>query len=476
MWFLWEVAFLVAFSALEGSNGHTVAYKELYYEQVIDHFNVYWKSYGRETFPQRYLVQDKWWDHDNQGPIFFYTGNEGDIVGFWNNSGFLFEVAADFGALIVFAEHRYYGKSLPFKEDSFKHPCIGFLSAEQALADFASLISDLKVQLNASQSPVIAFGGSYGGMLSAYMRLHYPNIVSGSIASSAPILVIAGDSSRETFFQDVTKDFERAEVGCVDRVKAAFRTMSALADSGTAGLKNLSATFNLCSDLQSVGDYHHLVGWLRNAFTVLAMMDYPYPTDFLAPLPANPVQVACRKLLSAGDVLIGISQVAGMCYGSSQCHDIQMEYVECSDPTGCGTGPNSLAWDYQSCTEFVMPAGTNNVTDMFPVLPFTLQQREDYCLRRWDIKPRNNWTRIHFWGKDIKSASNIVFSNGLLDPWCRGGMLHNVSESLTAILIEGGAHHLDLRGSNPADPPSVIAARQLEKYYISQWIKQSRLL
>jgi dipeptidyl-peptidase-2 len=308
------------------------------------------------------------------------------------------------------------------------------------------------------------------------MRLHYPNIVSGSIASSAPILVIAGDSSRETFFQDVTKDFERAEVGCVDRVKAAFRTMSALVDSGTAGLKNLSATFNLCSDLQSVGDYHHLVGWLRNAFTVLAMMDYPYPTDFLAPLPANPVQVACRKLLSAGDVLIGISQVAGMCYGSSQCHDIQMEYVECSDPTGCGTGPNSLAWDYQSCTEFVMPAGTNNVTDMFPVLPFTLQQREDYCLRRWDIKPRNNWTRIHFWGKDIKSASNIVFSNGLLDPWCRGGMLHNVSESLTAILIEGGAHHLDLRGSNPADPPSVIAARQLEKYYISQWIKQSRLL
>jgi len=34
-----------------------VPYKEFYFEQTIDHFNVYWKSYGKETFMQRYLVQ-----------------------------------------------------------------------------------------------------------------------------------------------------------------------------------------------------------------------------------------------------------------------------------------------------------------------------------------------------------------------------------------------------------------------------------
>jgi len=32
-------------------------YKELYFDQAIDHFNVYWKSYGKQTFMQRYLVQ-----------------------------------------------------------------------------------------------------------------------------------------------------------------------------------------------------------------------------------------------------------------------------------------------------------------------------------------------------------------------------------------------------------------------------------
>ena len=31
----------------------------------------------------------------------------------------------------------------------------------------------------ASQSPVVAFGGSYGGMLAAWMRAKYPQIIVG---------------------------------------------------------------------------------------------------------------------------------------------------------------------------------------------------------------------------------------------------------------------------------------------------------
>lgn len=451
-------------------------FKEVFFDQNIDHFNFYENSYSTPTFRQRYLLQDKWW-HASQGPIFVYTGNEGDIVGFWNNTGFVFEIAPQFEALVIFIEHRFYGKSLPFDEkQSFLHPFVDLLTAEQALADFAVLITSLKSQLNAENSAVVAFGGSYGGMLSAYMRFRYPNIIDGSIAASAPILVVSGDSPRENFYQDVTKHFHEAESGCSERIIDAFKVMATLASSGKTGLANISSTFRLCDHLKIDGDYRHFIGWVRSGFASLAMMDYPYPTDFLAPLPGHPVKEACHRLLSASSSMLGLSSLTDLIYGNIRCHEIFLEYVECSDPTGCGIGPNSFAWDYQACTEFIMPSGTNNRTDMFPELPFTLEQRDEYCLKRWNIKPRNKWAKTSFWGKDIGSASNIVFSNGLLDPWSRGGVLKNVSESVVSILIKDGAHHLDLRGSNPADPPSVKDARLLEISHIKQWIKQKRLI
>ena len=96
---------------------------------------------------------------------------------------------------------------------------------------------------------------------------------------------------------------------------------------------------------------HHMLGWIRNAFTTLAMGDYPYPTDFLGSLPGYPVNVVCEMMATASSKLEGLAGATALVYngtnGTLSCLDPDTEYIECADPTGCGLGPDSLAWDYQ---------------------------------------------------------------------------------------------------------------------------------
>uniref|UniRef100_A0A0R3QF49 Peptidase_S9 domain-containing protein n=1 Tax=Brugia timori TaxID=42155 RepID=A0A0R3QF49_9BILA len=95
----------------------------------------------------------------------------------------MWDLAPEFNAAIIFAEHRFYGKSQPFGNESYATiRNLGYLSSEQALGDFALLIYHLKNKrlLVAQNSSVIAFGGSYGGMLAAWMRIKYPHLVEGS--------------------------------------------------------------------------------------------------------------------------------------------------------------------------------------------------------------------------------------------------------------------------------------------------------
>ena len=62
-----------------------------------------------------------------------------------------------------------------------------------------------------------------------------------------------------------------------------------------------------------VSQINHIVGWARNSFTVLAILDYPYESDFYAPftLPPYPVHFSCQLLLDAKSRLRGLAQAAG---------------------------------------------------------------------------------------------------------------------------------------------------------------------
>ncbi|XP_065055979.1 dipeptidyl peptidase 2-like [Rhopilema esculentum] len=449
-------------------------YEEKYFVQYIDHFNYLGPSPGsNRTYSQRFLIQGKYWVN-KKGPVFFYTGNEGPIDGFWKASGFVHELAAKYQALIIFAEHRYYGSSLPFGQDSFKKENIGFLNMEQALADYAVLLKSLSSLYKFDGSKIVSFGGSYGGMLSGYMRYKYPHIVDIAVASSAPFYTIAGNRPRSEFFQAVTNVCRNADENCPGNVQAAFSILLDLFKKEKTGIQEIKDTFKLCSAENTPQFVKLVIGWLRNAFTLMAMGDYPYPATFLAPLPAFPINVACNYMAQNADKLKALAEVAFLLYGKEkECHNVYDEFVDCADPTGCGLGNDAIAWDYQACTEMILPGGSTNVTDMFPAMPFTLEDREAYCSQKYLLgKSRLSWVSTNFWGTadDIKHASKIIFPNGDLDPWMPGGVLEDLSPDLRAVLVKGGAHHLDLRGSNPADPETVKLARKQIESYINQWL------
>ena len=121
-------------------------------EQPIDHFRfgaVPGSATG--TFRQRYFVHDRWWKPG--GPIFFYIGNEADVGLYVNHTGLMWESAEKFNALLLFAEHRYWGKSCLFPEqpcgddqrapnpNAVRHE---YLTYEQALEDHAQLLQAFK--------------------------------------------------------------------------------------------------------------------------------------------------------------------------------------------------------------------------------------------------------------------------------------------------------------------------------------------
>ncbi|XP_015100166.1 lysosomal Pro-X carboxypeptidase isoform X1 [Vicugna pacos] len=436
-----------------------------YIQQKVDHFGFN----TDKTFKQRYLIADKHWKKDG-GSILFYTGNEGDIIWFCNNTGFMWDVAEELKAMLVFAEHRYYGESLPFGSNSFKDSKhLNFLTSEQALADFAKLIKYLKRTIpGAKNQPVIALGGSYGGMLAAWFRMKYPHIVVGALASSAPIWQFENIVPCGVFMKAVTTDFRKSGPNCSESIHRSWDAISRLAKKGT-GLRWLSEALHLCTPLTNSQDVQHLKDWISETWVNLAMVDYPYESNFLQPLPAWPIKVVCQYLKnpSVSDSLLlqNIFQALNVYYNYSG----QVRCLNISETATSSLG--AQGWSYQACTEMVMPFCSNGIDDMFEPRSWNLKDYSDECFKLWGVRPRPSWITTMYGGKNISSHTNIIFSNGELDPWSGGGVTKNITDTLVAIVIPDGAHHLDLRANNAFDPTSVLLARSLEVRYMKQWIK-----
>ncbi|KAG6678984.1 hypothetical protein I3843_14G106500 [Carya illinoinensis] len=407
-------------------------FKTFYYNQTLDHFNYRPDCYS--TFQQKYVINSKYWGGPkSNAPIFAYLGDEAPLDSDQLFSvGFLTDNALQFQALLVYIEHRYYGKSIPFgsRKEAFRNAStLGYFNSAQAIADYADVLLHLKKNLSAENSPIIVVGGSYGGMLAAWFRLKYPHIVLGSLASSAPILYFDDISPRFGYYSIVTKDFKETSESCYRTIRKSWAKIDRVA-SRPHGLSTLGKRFNTCCVLCSAIDGAS-VG-----------------TDTL------------------GRIYAGV--VAYM--GHRSCYDMN-EFKNATDQTNEG-------WRWQTCSEIVMPIGHENCKEsMFPSAPFNLNQFINECKSLYGVLPRPHWVTTYYGGHDLKRilhrfASNIIFSNGLKDPYSSGGVLENISESVVAISTANGSHCLDINMAKPSDPQWLVMQRNTEVKIIRRWLSK----
>ncbi|CAN8004409.1 unnamed protein product, partial [Ixodes hexagonus] len=367
----------------------------------VDHF-----AYANhDTFKIRYLMADQYWDHKG-GPIFFYTGNEGSIDIFANNTGLMWDWAPEFKALLIFAEHRYYGESKPYGNQSFESPRYhGYLTAEQALADFADLLVHFKATYpGAGDSSVVSFGGSYGGMLAAWFRMKYPHVTVAALAASAPILLFTGITPCNIFSEVVTRAFAKASDQCARAIRTSFEVMRKQAGT-EKGAQVLGERFRLCQSLNP-GNYTVLRDWLKLVYTNLAMVNYPYATDFIGPVPGHPVKEACKFLEK------NFTDDQSLLNGIYQAISVRQNYTgktQCNYLSG-GTGNlDAVGWNVQTCNEMVMPMCSNGETDMFFDSPWNIKDVTENCENKYGLTPDVNKATLMFGGKNISAASNIIF-------------------------------------------------------------------
>ncbi|CAB3402272.1 unnamed protein product [Caenorhabditis bovis] len=471
------------------SNVQTIWYRGM----KLDHF-----TYSdTRNFDLRIMINTTFYQPG--GPIFFYTGNEGSLESFVTATGMMFDIAPIFHATIIFAEHRFYGQTQPFKKDSYNNiQNMGYLTSEQALADFAEVLTEFKKpnnQFNISypaDAPVISFGGSYGGMLSAWFRKKYPHIVTGAWAGSAPLIYFHdGPVDAGAFDSITTRTY--IDNGCNRYILQNFWQAVLNLSSTTDGLAwlNNNTYFKLDpkTPIRNQTDGWNLNSYFREAIEYMAMVDYPYPTGFLEPLPAWPVSVACGFMNATGNSFTDQQLVAAVAQASNVYYNYNnntnftycIDFSICGDTGTGGLGDDALGWPWQECSEIVMymcsRGGSNDFfwnecgTDVLQLLQE--QCAGIFAQYNWSTNVWNVDAIKTLYGLTLDGASNLILTQGHLDPWSGGGFAENatdVSRGIYVMEIPASAHHLDLRQPNTCDPNTVTNARYQIIKILKCWV------
>merc|ERR1719242_2978591 len=379
-------------------------FPEQFLDQLLDHFD----ATNTKRWPQRY------WENLNvyagEGLAFLHIGGEAEANPRWLDYGAWYKWAQENGAALFVLEHRFYGESKPTEDMSGEN--MKYLSSRQGLEDAARFISEMNRRHNLTTW--ITFGGSYPGSLSAWMRLRFPHLVSGSVSSSGPLFAKLDFSE---YLQVVMDALDTTGPGCNVALEEALATAEMMvADEASWG--ELSSLFSTCTPLD--GNVENDV----KSFMELLIDNLAGIVQYSG-LQSQDIFSVCGILTdeSLGSPLERLGAVNTMMLGENgeECLDHTYEtFIAQLKDINCRGSFCWRPWIWQTCTEFGWYQTTNQESGIYGS-SLDLGFFEQWCQDAFGPDFTHEVLEKNVYGSNIEyggmnpDVDNVVFVHGTID-------------------------------------------------------------
>ncbi|CAD8176871.1 unnamed protein product [Paramecium pentaurelia] len=421
------------------------------FTQLLDHSD----PANNQTWKQRYHVYSQYFNPTKGGVILYICG-EWNCQGVGDNS-FSFQLAKDLGAIVIALEHRFYGQSQPFGEDSWSLENLSYLNVHQALDDLAYFILQMKrLQLHNIDStlPWYAIGGSYPGALSAWFRYKYPHLTVGNLASSGVINTILDFWQ---FDDQIRKSTSKSGEQCplylqllnsyVDKNLKNFNTKQAFKESYRCG---------------KMTDNEFRWFW---ADTIVQMIQQGQRTEFCQTLESLP------SVERMAEYIREISLSQGDSYKQYGAYYLRNETID--------ENSQNRQWYFQCCTEVAYLQTPPQNKNSLRSYELTLDWWREWCNDAYSqgelIWPDVRVTEAYFGGLNL-NVDHLIMTNGGEDPWQRASLTNKTktnSKVITYLIdCDDCAHCVDLGAPSVNDPAILTQTRQTIKNTFKQWHDQ----
>ncbi|TBU27201.1 peptidase S28 [Dichomitus squalens] len=464
-------------------------FPEHWFEQPLDHFaEGKGAETGAETWRQRYWVNTRHYVPGPDAPVFVIDGGETsgeDRLGFLD-TGIADILAQATGGVGVVLEHRYYGESRPVK--NLTTDSLRFLNNAQSAADSANFMANVKFpgideDLTAPNHPWIYYGGSYAGARAAHMKVLYPDLVWGAVASSG----VTHASIENWEYMEIVR--RAADLKCSGNIQLTVEIVDSLLANPVTG-RPIKGLFGL-ADLEHNEDFVSLLesplghwqgrnwdpevgttGWdefcaaLDGKFVHDPDMEFvsydegmdmvTIAEDLMVPVPVYNY----ARYIKQNYVSLCPEGAVEECFGTyddSKYHDTDLDQIW-------------RLWLFQVCTEWgyfstAPPKGHPRIVSRL----LTLEYESKICRqaylpgKHFAVPALPNITAVNALGDFDIAADRLAIIDGEVDPW-RPVTPHSDyarAREDTILrpfkLIRGGVHHWDENGRrNLLEEPAQI--------------------